>query len=193
MSAGADCPLRRFLDEENAVSTTSSSAQSNALSRLVTSVADVGSGIAVFMVIVIVLTQVVGRLLGMPFSWTEEATRVFFMWMVFLGMGASMRTADAARVTVFLNWLPKFCAPLFMPIYVVSCITFFALMGWTGVGMVRQQMMMNETFATLAIPTWIVGLMMPVSAVIGILAVISSVKNYRDVIDAKASPSEEAF
>lgn len=175
------------------MSTTSSSAQSNALSRLVTSVADVGSGIAVFMVIVIVLTQVVGRLLGMPFSWTEEATRVFFMWMVFLGMGASMRTADTARVTVFLNWLPQFCVPLFMPIYILSCITFFALMGWTGVGMVRQQMMMNETFATLAVPTWIVGLMMPVSAVIGILAVISSVKNYRDVIDAKVSPSEEAF
>lgn len=171
----------------------SSPHQSHALSRLVTSIADVGSGIAAFMVIMIVLAQVAGRLLNMPFSWTEEATRVFFMWMVFLGMGASMRTADAARVTVFLNWMPKFCEPLFMPIYVASCLAFFALMGWTGAGMVRQQFMMNETFATLAIPTWIVGLMMPVSALIGILAVLSSVKNYRDVIDAKVSPSEEAF
>lgn len=173
------------------MSAISSPHQSHALSRLVTSIADVGSGIAALMVILIVLTQVVGRLLNMPFSWTEEATRVFFMWMVFLGMGASMRTADAARVTVFLNWMPKFCEPLFMPIYVVSCVAFFTLMGWTGVGMVRQQLMMNETFATLSIPTWIVGLMMPVSALIGILAVISSVKNYRDVIDAKVSPSEE--
>lgn len=171
----------------------SSSHQNNALSRLVSSIADVGSGIAAFMVIVIVLAQVVGRLLNMPFSWTEEATRVFFMWMVFLGMGASMRTADAARVTVFLNWMPKFCQPLFMPVYVVSCISFFTLMGWTGISMVRQQFMMNETFATLSIPTWVVGLMMPVSALIGILAVISSIKNYRDVIDAKVSPSEEAF
>ncbi len=175
------------------MSTKSPSHQSHALSRLVTSVADVGSGLAALMVIMIVLAQVVGRLLNMPFSWTEEATRVFFMWMVFLGMGASMRTADAARVTVFLNWMPKFCQPLFMPIYVASCLIFFALMGWTGIGMVRQQFIMNETFATLSIPTWIVGLMMPVSALIGILAVISSVKNYRDVIDAKVSPSEEAF
>lgn len=175
------------------MSTKSPSHQSHALSRLVTSVADVGSGLAALMVIMIVLAQVVGRLLDMPFSWTEEATRVFFMWMVFLGMGASMRTADAARVTVFLNWMPKFCQPLFMPIYVASCLIFFALMGWTGIGMVRQQFIMNETFATLSIPTWIVGLMMPVSALIGILAVISSVKNYRDVIDAKVSPSEEAF
>lgn len=175
------------------MSATLSSHHTNALSRLVTSVADVGSGIAAFMIIVIVLTQVVGRLLGAPFSWTEEATRVFFMWMVFLGMGASMRTADAARVTVFLNWMPKFCVPLFMPIYVVACLAFFALMGWTGAGMVRQQFMMNETFATLAIPTWIVGLMMPISAIIGILAVLSSVKNYRDVIDAMVSPAGEEF
>ena len=167
--------------------------QSHLLSRLVTSIADVGSGIAALMVIVIVLAQVVGRLLNMPFSWTEEATRVFFMWMVFLGMGASMRTADAARVTVFLNWMPKFCERLVMPIYVVSCFTFFALMGWTGIGMVRQQFMMNETFATLSISTWMVGLMMPVSALIGILAVISSVRNYRGVIDAKVSPSEETL
>ena len=36
-------------------------------------------GIAVAAIVCVVLTQVAGRLLGMPFSWTEELTRACFI------------------------------------------------------------------------------------------------------------------
>ena len=43
-----------------------------------------------------------------------------------------MRTADAARITILLQGAP-WLRPLALPLYVVGCLAFFALMGWTGV------------------------------------------------------------
>ena len=65
-------------------------------------------GLTVAAIVVVVLIQVVGRLMNSPFSWTEELTRACFIWMVFAGVAASIRHADAARVTVLLNYFPKF-------------------------------------------------------------------------------------
>ena len=54
--------------------------------------------------------------------------------------------------------------------------------GWTGITLVRQQIMMNEMAATLPLPMWVIGLVMPVSSVIAILAIIDSLRNRRELI-----------
>ena len=87
-----------------------------------------------------------------PVSWTEEATRFLFVWMVFLGLSAGFRTVESARVMVFLALLPGLFRRLAVPIYVGVSVLFFVLMGWTGSSLVRQQIMMNETAATLLFP-----------------------------------------
>jgi C4-dicarboxylate transporter DctQ subunit len=46
----------------------------------------------------------------------------------------------------------------------------------------RQQNMMNEVAATLPLPMWIIGLVMPVSSVVAILAIIDSLQTRRDLI-----------
>ena len=69
-----------------------------------------------------------------------------------------------------------------MPIYVVSSVLFFGIMGWTGLSLVRQQIMMSEEAATLAIPMWVIGLIMPISAILAVLAIVESLKTKRDLI-----------
>ena len=69
-----------------------------------------------------------------------------------------------------------------MPIYVGFSVLFFVIMGWTGIGLVRQQIMMNEVAATLPIPMWVIGLIMPISSVVAILAIINSLRNRRELI-----------
>ncbi|NGN42896.1 TRAP transporter small permease [Mesorhizobium sp. CGMCC 1.15528] len=150
--------------------------------KIVTLLTDVAAGIAVFGVLVVVLLQVSSRLLGVPVSWTEEATRYLFVWMIFLGLSAGFRTVETARVTVFIGAVPGLFRRLAVPIYVVSSVLFFILTGWTGITLVKQQLMMNETAATLAIPMWIIGIIMPVSAVLAILAIIESLRTRRDLI-----------
>lgn len=140
------------------------------------------AGLAIAATMLVVLVQVFSRLLGAPVSWTEELTRACFIWMVFIGLASSMRHADAARVTIFMEALPPALRRLSLPIYLVCCLGFFGLMGWTGAKMVRQQWQMNESIATLGWPSWVIGLVMPVAALLAILCTLESLRLARGVI-----------
>ena len=146
------------------------------------------AGLAMTGIIIVVLVQVVSRLIGAPVSWTEEATRYLFVWMVFLGVGAGFRTVETARVTVFIDLLPDVLKRLSVLVYVASSVLFFALTAWTGWNLVRLQYLMSETSATLAIPMWAIGLIMPVAAVLAILAVLVSVRTRRAFIQLPDLP-----
>ncbi len=149
-----------------------------------TRLVDGAAGLAAAAIVVVVLIQVVSRLAKAPVSWSEELTRALFIWMVFLGMASSMRSADAARITLLLERV-RWLRPLALPIYAAGCLAFFALMGWTGANLVRQQLMMNETIATLAWPSWVIGLVMPVSAVVAAIGTLASLRDHTDVISAR--------
>lgn len=152
------------------------------LGTFVKVIADIAAGVACAGVLIVVLVQVAGRLSGYPLPWTEEATRFLFIWMVFLGLAAGFRTVESARVVVFLVMGRRLFQHLAVPIYVGSSVFFFGLMGWTGYTLMRQQIMMHETAATLPIPMWLIGMVMPVSAIIAILAIIESLRTRRDLI-----------
>lgn len=154
------------------------------LGRFVQIAADYAAGACCGGILIVVLLQVTGRLIGHPLPWTEEAVRFLFIWMVFLGLAAGFRTVESARVVVFLSMGRRVLRHVAVPIYVVSSVGFFVLMGWTGIGLVRQQMMMHEVAATLPLPMWVIGLVMPVSSLIAILAIIDSVRNRRELIAA---------
>ena len=158
------------------------SSVSSLLGTVVKIIADVAAGVACGGVLIVVLLQVIGRLSGHPLPWTEEATRFLFIWMVFLGLAAGFRTVESARVVIFLVMGRRLFQHLAVPIYVGSSVFFFGLMGWTGFTLMRQQVMMNETAATLPIPMWLIGMVMPVSAAIAILAIIDSLQSRRDLI-----------
>ncbi len=133
-------------------------------------------------IVVVVLAQIVGRLTDRPFAWTEELTRACFIWMVFIGMAAGMRQADAARVTVLMDAMPRALRRLALPIYLLFSLGFFALMAWTGAGMVQQQVRMNESIATLGWPSWVIGMVVPVSAVVAIVCTLTSLREHRAAI-----------
>jgi TRAP-type C4-dicarboxylate transport system permease small subunit len=108
--------------------------------------------------------------------------RVLFIWMVFLGLSAGFHTVESARVVVFLALARRLTRHIAVPIYVGFSVLFFVIMGWTGIGLVRQQIMMNEVAATLPIPMWVIGLIMPISSVVAILAIVDSLRNRRELI-----------
>lgn len=142
-------------------------------------------------IVAVVLIQVAGRLLGKPFSWTEELTRACFIWMVFMGMAAGMRHADSARVTVLLQYLPKSLRSIALPCYLVFSLGFFALMAWTGLAMVRQQINMNETIATLSWPSWVIGMVVPLSALVAMVGTVASLREHRAAIALTGAGDKE--
>jgi len=152
------------------------------LGRMMTRLTGYAVGLAAFGILVVVLLQVASRLLSIPVSWTEEATRYLFIWMIFLGIAAGFRMVEMARVTVFLDVLPALFRRFSVPIYVGSSLLFFALVAWTGINLVRQQYMMNETSATLAAPMWLIGTILPISAVLTLFAIIDSLRTHHALI-----------
>jgi C4-dicarboxylate transporter, DctQ subunit len=155
---------------------------SSTAARVLLLLTDSVTGLAVAAIVIVVLIQVAGRLLGVPFSWTEELTRACFIWMVFAGIAASTRHADAARVTVLLAYFPRMVRRAALPIYAACSLTFFVLTVWTGWHMVRQQVVMNEQIATLGWPSWVVGVIVPASAVLSILGLLQSLRTHRSII-----------
>lgn len=65
----------------------------------------------------------------------------------------------------------------------LSSVVFFGLMIWTGWTLVRQQYVMNEAAATLATPMWMIGVIIPLSAVLGFAAIVESLRQHRDRIE----------
>mgnify|MGYP000041973193 CR=1 FL=1 len=57
--------------------------------------------------IVTILLQIGGRLIGHPFPWTEETSRYLFLWMMFVALAAGFNQAESSRVTLLLQIGPK--------------------------------------------------------------------------------------
>ena len=55
----------------------------------------------------VVLLQVGSRLVGITLNWTEETTRFFFLWMMFLAVAAGFNRAESSRVVVLVQVLPR--------------------------------------------------------------------------------------
>ena len=64
----------------------------------------------------------------------------------------------------------------------VFSLGFFGLMAWTGLNMVTQQLRMNETIATLGWPSWVIGMVVPLSALVAIVCTIASLRDHRATI-----------
>ncbi|MGE4370647.1 MAG: TRAP transporter small permease, partial [Burkholderiaceae bacterium] len=99
---------------------------------------------------------------------------------------------DAARITVFMASSTPVIRRLALPIYVAGSLLFFGLMIWTGWTMVRQQWMMNEMIATLGWPSWIVGLVMPLSGVLSVLCLLDSLFEHRATLGLSAPAADKS-
>ena len=54
---------------------------------------DILCGGTLVCLLLVVLLQVGGRLMGVTLTWTEETTRFFFLWMMFLAVAAGFNRA----------------------------------------------------------------------------------------------------
>tara|TARA_R110002020_G_scaffold176756_16_gene369294 strand:+ start:11812 stop:12318 length:507 start_codon:yes stop_codon:yes gene_type:complete len=76
------------------------------ITRLITRIAQWGTGISFAVLIAAVLIQVVGRLTGFPAVWTEELTRYALLFTVAFGSGLAFQTGDLVNVDVICESLP---------------------------------------------------------------------------------------
>ena len=106
------------------------------------------------------------------FAWSEELTTNFFVWLVLLGTACAFRDGSHLGVSLFYNKLPKV---LRVPSYLLSvilCITFFAILAWTGYIEILDEIELERVSDSLELPYWIYTMALPVFSVLIIFRIL---------------------
>ncbi|SFR01468.1 TRAP transporter small permease [Poseidonocella sedimentorum] len=74
--------------------------------HLITRLAQCGAGLSFALLILAVLVQITGRLIGFSAVWTEELTRYALLFTVSFGAGLAFRSGDLVNVDVVCEFLP---------------------------------------------------------------------------------------
>ncbi|MCM3761974.1 TRAP transporter small permease [Alkalihalobacillus oceani] len=150
--------------------------------RYVNRASDFLATLTAMTIFVVVMIQIIGRLISHSAPWTEEATRLIFIWMIFLGIGIGFRRAESPRVTVLLDKLPLSIKKFSRGVYIIGTTGFFVFMFVYGIDLMRQQIHTNEMSTVLMMPMWIIGLSIPVSAFLGIINTVQTIIYDRNLI-----------
>lgn len=125
--------------------------------------------VALLMIImaIMVFAHVLGRyVLHTSFSYTEEIVRYFFVWATFLGAGAATARRCHLSVAGSISFLSDSVKKKLRIASFVAAVLFTAILAIFGVRIVYLQYATAQTTAALGIPMWIIGLAVPVSALL---------------------------
>ena len=147
-------------------------------------------GISLACLFIVVMIGIISRLTGISAVWYEETTRVFFLWMMWIGVGTGFNHAESSRVTFFVNNMPKFMQKICHGLYYILNLTLFGVLVVYGTRLAIQQFTMGEMGSALRIPMWIVGICVPVGALFGFLGVINTLVSESYLLETTAEQLE---
>ncbi|MCG8530522.1 MAG: TRAP transporter small permease [Desulfovibrionales bacterium] len=108
-----------------------------------------------FVMVAIAFANVVTRyFITFSFSWTEELTVNLFVWVVLLGTAHAFRKGDHLGVGLFYDKLPKKLRGVCYAIFLLLSIGFFCTLCYLGWTEVLDEIDLEVTTESLAIPVW---------------------------------------
>lgn len=124
-------------------------------------------GILFVIMFIVVLLGIITRLLGSPISWTEEASRLAFVWMIFFGLSFGTKYDKHIRVTILPDKFgPKFAAAVTI-FWDIVTIAVFIWIGFFGFKYVAYSST-AKTFA-LQLNKGLVAFVIPFSACLNVI------------------------
>jgi len=137
------------------------------------------------------LLQVVVRLVldsfGLNFSvpWSEELSRYFMIWLIFLGAAYACRRAQLISLTVVVDNLPVPLRRIVNLAAALVCIAFYALLIWVGMASFRSGFI--EMSPVLQFPKAYVYAAMPIGGAVMILNTLAFLAENLGWIDGPTS------
>ena len=148
--------------------------------------------ILVIGMVIVIMLQIIGRVIGRPLPWTEETSRYLFLWMMFVALAAGFNRCESSRVTLLLQVGPKWLKKFSEILYAVCVIGFFIVMFIFGIEVVKQQAMLHEMGTALRIPMTVIGICQPIGAVLGIIGTLQSFLEYHGKVAIGDKETEKA-
>lgn len=135
-----------------------------------------------FVMVSIAFANVITRYcVKLSFSWTEELTVNLFVWVVLLGTSMAFRDQTHLGVGLFYDKMPRNARRLCYVLFLAATIGFFGILGYLGYLEVIDEIDLEVTTESLAIPVWWYTIATPVfSALIIVRVVQRAVNDFRN-------------
>ncbi|ANU27048.1 hypothetical protein I858_008600 [Planococcus versutus] len=131
--------------------------------------------ISMALMVILIFVQVFTRyIMGDALSWTEEASRYLFIWLIFLSIGISFIEKKHISIDIISDRLPKKAQIILQQsifLILIALSVFLLIGGWD---LVEQMQTFKQKSATLQVPMWIVYLSLPIGFLFAILRLIQA-------------------
>lgn len=139
-----------------------------------------GSVILAIMATIAFINVLVRYFSTFSFAWSEEITTNLFVWIVLLGTACAFRDANNLAVSLFYEKLPRSLRILCYGLILLLSITFFAILTYTGVLEIIDEIEIERVSDSLELPYWVYSGAVPVFSVLIIFRILQ-----RAVLDWK--------
>lgn len=135
-------------------------------------------GVALFSIMVIVvLIEVITRLAGHPYTWTEEVAKWMMIWMTFVGASYSFRNGGLLRVDYFVR---KFFRPKYHKVInIIAMImlgAFFALLLISSIAYMMLSIERGQVYSVTRAPYTVTILALIIGSAFCIIYSISEIR-----------------
>lgn len=121
--------------------------------------------ISLFMITmsIFIFVQVISRyVFGDSVTWTEEASRYLFIWLIFLTIGIGFKENKHISIDIILDLCPPIVQKVMKQVVYLLVFSLSVFFVYEGYILVQQMMIFGQTSANMQIPMWFVYLALPV-------------------------------
>ena len=139
--------------------------------------------------VVILFIQVLFRfLLGLPLDWTEEAARLLFAWLVYIGAAHALYRAQHFVVDFIYNKIPAALRNLIGYAIDIITIGFIVYLAWFSFELAIHS---KQTFPVLGVPRALQFIALPIGLSLMVIHAVSYMMQGRHIGDESADPLSE--
>ncbi|MBD3308384.1 TRAP transporter small permease subunit [candidate division KSB3 bacterium] len=141
------------------------------------------------LIICLVGLQILSRVSGYSVQWSEEITRYIFVWMVFLGAAAGIRTDSHIGAEFFGAMLSEKNQLRLKFFHHSIFFIFLALTFYFSIPFIRMQRQFGQSADTLPIPMFLITSIIPVACVLGLAHLIEALWTIRHELRKRTNNS----
>ena len=114
--------------------------------------------------VVLLFAQIVSRqLFGYSIAWSEELSTYMFVWFAYLGAVVAAKMSAHNRVTVHMQFLPKWMAKTLMTVADLLWVAFNLYFVWLSYDFVFNRMNLFWKAQTLGVPMKYIYMILPIA------------------------------
>lgn len=115
-----------------------------------------GAGICIILIMLIILAQIVGRMLGFIVPSAEDFSGYCLAAATFLGLAYTFRTGGHIRVTLLIHRLPEKAARLAEALVLLLALGLTSFMSFYSIHLIWESYVFNDvSYGYIPIPLWI--------------------------------------